>query len=104
MVGRVLRRALLALTGLCVLTAAVLGGEYWYTRGRVYLDGDSAPPARGIFGNGGSGEPLRLVMAGDSSGLGVGASSTATTPGGAVAAGLAERTGRQVVLESVAVS
>jgi lysophospholipase L1-like esterase len=99
-------RALLALAVLALVAGAVLGGEFWYTRGRDYLDAGSAPPVRGTFGSdrSGTGRPLRLVVAGDSTGAGLGATTTATTVGGAVAAGLAERTGRQVVLGSVAVS
>jgi len=105
-VRRLVRRALLVLAGLGIVSGAVLGGEYRYTRGRDYLDAASAPPVRGTFGTdrSGAGRPLRLVMAGDSTGAGLGASTTATTVGGVVAAGLAERTGRQVVLESVAAS
>jgi lysophospholipase L1-like esterase len=106
---RVVGRTLLALAGLVIVSGAVLGGEFWYTRGRDYLDTADAPPVRGTFGGGtgtrnGTGRPLRLVVMGDSTGAGVGASTTATTAGGAVAGGLAKRTGRQVVLESVAVS
>jgi lysophospholipase L1-like esterase len=88
--------------------AALLGGEALWTATRDYLPAASAPPVAGVFGTSGTAapgaSPLRLAMLGDSTAAGVGASTTATTVGGRLAALLAHDLGRQVVLTSVAVS
>lgn len=84
----------------------MLAGEAGYTATRGYLPAESAPPVLGSFGTSGGngGRPaLGLTMVGDSTAAGVGASSTATTAGARLAAGIAS-TGRTVTLTSVAVS
>lgn len=69
---------------------------------RSYLPADSAPPVEGGFGA--AGRPLvRLLMLGDSTAAGVGASNTAGTVGGQLATTLAADS-RRVALSSVAVS
>lgn len=88
------------------LSAAVLAGEAAYVATRPYLPAESAPPVVGSFGsgNGTTGRaPLQLLMVGDSTAAGVGASGTTATVGAQLAAGLAA-TGRTVTLSSVAVS
>lgn len=100
---RLLRRSLLAVGGVVALAAAVLGIEAVYAGTREYLPADSAPPGRGDYGPAGA-TALRLVMLGDSTAAGVGASSTDATVGGRLAAGLAADRGIRVTLRSVAVS
>lgn len=84
-----------------LLVLAVLGGEAAVASRRSYLPADSAPPVEGSFGT--AGPELALVMVGDSTAAGIGASGTAGTVGGRLAAGLAAN-GRRVRLSSVAVS
>jgi lysophospholipase L1-like esterase len=109
---RVLRRVVATGVALLTLAAAVLAGEAGYVATRSYLQADSAPPVVGSFGPASGGPasgglpgrtPLRLVMVGDSTAAGVGASETAATVGALLAAGIAA-TGRAVTLSSVAVS
>lgn len=100
------RRVLGAGAALLALSAAVLLGEAGYAATRTYLPAESAPPVLGSFGttSGTSGRPaLQLLMLGDSTAAGVGASETAATVGARLAAGIAA-TGRTVTLSSVAVS
>ena len=103
--GRRRRTSLRALGvggALLTLCAAVLAGEAAYAATRSYLPAESAPPVAGTFGP--PGRPaLRLLMVGDSTAAGVGASTTPTTVGARLAAGIAA-TGRTVSLSSVAVS
>ena len=100
-----MRRTGRLLVGVVVATVAAGAGvlliEAAYVNRRTYLSAADAPPIRGAYG---SGPDLRLVVAGDSTGAGVGATSTLATVGGAVADRLARRAGRRVLLDSVAVS
>lgn len=94
-------RTAAGVVGSGLLVLAVLGGEALVTARRSYLPADSAPPVEGSFGTGGP--ALALVMIGDSTAAGVGASTTVGTVGGRLAAGLAGNSHR-VRLSSVAVS
>lgn len=85
-----------------LIVATVLGGEALVTLRRTYLAAESAPPVEGSFGAAGLPE-VDLVMIGDSTAAGVGASDTFGTVGGRLAAALAGDS-RQVRLSSVAVS
>ncbi len=98
---RIVIKAAAGVLGSGLLVLAVLGSEAVVTGRRSYLPADSAPPVKGSFGN--AGPELTLVMVGDSTAAGVGASETAGTVGGRLAAGLAASTHR-VRLSSVAVS
>lgn len=87
------------ITGLLAL--AVLGGEAVVVSRRPYLAADSAPPVEGSFGT--TGAEITLMMLGDSTAAGVGASNTAGTVGGQLASALSGDSTR-VRLSSVAVS
>jgi len=87
--------------GLGLLVLALFAGEALVTSRRTYLGADSAPLVEGDFGT--TGAVLRLVMIGDSTAAGVGASDTAGTVGGQLATALAHQP-RRVRLSSVAVS
>lgn len=89
------------LLGAGLLGAGLLAGQAWLARRRSYLAGEDAPPACAEYGDG---APLRLVVAGDSTAAGVGATTTEATVGGRLAAAVAVETRRHVTLESVAVS
>jgi lysophospholipase L1-like esterase len=85
--------------------AALLGGEAVWTATRDYLPAASAPSVAGVFGAATpGGGPLRIILLGDSTAAGVGASSTRTTVGGRLARLLAVDSGRRVELSSVAAS
>jgi lysophospholipase L1-like esterase len=60
------------------------------------------PDATGWYGAGRSGEPLKVVLLGDSSAAGYGVERVEQTPGAHLAAGLAETAERAVRLRSVA--
>ncbi|HYN29971.1 MAG TPA: SGNH/GDSL hydrolase family protein [Dermatophilaceae bacterium] len=63
---------------------------------------DSAPEDDGVYGAG-LGEPIRLLLLGDSTAAGLGADEPHQTVGGIVANGVAALTGRRVRLSNVAV-
>ena len=85
------RRLVLAGVGsLPLLGAGLLVVQGIYTRSRTYLTTDDAPPGREAYG---CGAPLRLLVAGDSSAVGVGATSAETSVAGRLATVLAERAG-----------
>lgn len=89
-----------------VLAAAglVLAGEVLWVVTRDYLPPESAPPVGVEIPGTSPGGPVRVVVLGDSTGAGVGATETAATVGARLAAAVAEGTGRGVALTSVAVS
>jgi lysophospholipase L1-like esterase len=88
---------------LSALLAGLLAGEARLAR-RVVGVPDALPPsADGIWGTG-EGEPLRLVLLGDSSAAGLGVHDAIETPGALLAAGLAEVAEQPVGLVNVAVS
>ena len=88
--------------GAVLVALLVLGGEAAVTLRRTFLSADSAPPATDTVGA--AGQPLvRLVMIGDSTAAGVGASTTSATVGGQLASALAADSHR-VALSNVAVS
>jgi lysophospholipase L1-like esterase len=80
----------------------VLAVEGLLAARRQYVSSDHAPPVTGMFGAGG-GTPLRLLMLGDSTAAGLGVDHTEETVGGRLAELIAS-TGRQVRLDSVAVT
>lgn len=94
-------RAAAGVLGTVLLALAVLGAEALVVSRRTFLAADSAPPVEGSFGR--TGPELDLVMVGDSTAAGVGASDTAGTVGGQLASALADGSAR-VRLSSVAVS
>jgi len=98
---RTTTRLLAGVAGLGLAGVAVLAAEGALAASRTYLTAADAPPGSGEYGDG---PELRLVIAGDSTAVGLGAGSTATTVGGRLAARLAQETGRRVSLSSVAVS
>lgn len=87
-----------------VFAVVGIGGEALYTANREYLPAGSAPAVSGTFPAPGGRRPIRLLLLGDSTAAGVGASLTATTLGGRIAAALAAARGQPVVLASAAVS
>ena len=93
-----------ALLGL-VLVALVV--ETAWVATRDYVPAESAPPADAQIVPRVSGDPrapLRLVVVGDSTGAGIGASRTESTVGGRLAVTVAEAAQRAVSLRNVAVS
>lgn len=98
-------RGSLGALGLVLLAGGVLGAEALHAAKRTYLLGESAPPIDGTFI---ARVPvthttLRLMMIGDSTAAGVGASVTTGTVGGHLATLLSE-SGISTHLASVAVS
>ena len=90
----------LVAAGLLGLT--VLAVEGLVASRRQYVSSDLAPGVSGTFGQGNS-PSLRLLMLGDSTAAGIGVDSTEETVGGRLSELIAS-TGRQVRLDSVAVS
>ncbi|MEO3775283.1 SGNH/GDSL hydrolase family protein [Micromonospora sp. B11E3] len=83
---------------------AVLAGEAFVARNRPYAQPELGLALRATVGRAGA-PPLRLVLLGDSSALGVGVARLGDTVGGQLAHLLAEGpTGRRVHLSSVGVS
>jgi lysophospholipase L1-like esterase len=98
---------LLIRTGAGVLALGLLGGAGVALEGlvaarRTYVSSDSAPTPEGTYGPV-DGPALRLVLLGDSTAAGLGVTRTEDTVGGRLATLLGD-TGRQVVLDGVAVS
>jgi lysophospholipase L1-like esterase len=92
---------LLGVTGVGVLLAEAMAARRWI---RPRMPTTPVPDGRYHPDTGpGDGEPLRLVMLGDSTAAGQGAESAATTPGALLAQGLAELSGRPVDLHVAAV-
>jgi lysophospholipase L1-like esterase len=84
--------------------AAVLAGQAMLARSRRYAQPDLRLAMRASLGNIGA-APLRLVLLGDSTALGVGVETVTDTVGGQLATLLADAPGgRRVELSSVAVS
>ncbi|GAC1329994.1 MAG: hypothetical protein NVSMB13_17840 [Mycobacteriales bacterium] len=92
---------LAGVAGLGLVGVAVLAAEGALAAARTYLSPADAPPGSGEYG---AGADLRLVVAGDSTAVGLGAGSNAATVGGRLAARLAVESGRRVLVSSVAVS
>ncbi|MFI7575234.1 SGNH/GDSL hydrolase family protein [Micromonospora sp. NPDC049497] len=102
--GRLGRTAALSLVAGTVGGAAVLAGQAFVARHRRYAQPELGLALRATVGRAGA-PPLRLVLLGDSSALGVGVDRLDDTIGGQLANLLAEGpTGRQVHLSSVGVS
>lgn len=84
---------------------AVLGAQTLVARSRDYLPAASAPPPdTEVPGPDGDRAPLRMIVAGDSTAAGVGASGGATTVGGRLARVAVGAARAPVRLHSVAVS
>lgn len=101
------RRAAAAAGALLALVLVALVAEVAWVATRDYVPAESAPPVDAEIvpsGSGESGSPLRMVVVGDSTGAGVGASRTESTVGGRLAATIAEAAQRAVSLRNVAVS
>ncbi|WFF02953.1 SGNH/GDSL hydrolase family protein [Micromonospora sp. WMMD964] len=102
--GRLGRAAALSLLAGTVGGAAVLAGEAFVARHRRYAEPELGLALRATIGRA-EAPPLRLVLLGDSSALGVGVDRLEDTIGGQLAHLLAEGpTGRRVHLSSVGVS
>ena len=105
-----LRRRAAGAGGLLALVLAMLAvliTEAAWVATRDYLPAESAPPVDLDLGSPGVPEtdaPLRMVVAGDSTGAGVGASRTESTVGARLAATIADGAQRAVSLRTVAVS
>ncbi|WBB56539.1 SGNH/GDSL hydrolase family protein [Verrucosispora sp. WMMD573] len=101
---RVARTAAFSLLAGALGGAAVLAGEAVVARNRRYAQPELGLALRATVGRAGA-PPLRLVLLGDSSALGVGVDRLGDTIGGQLAELLAEGPGgRQVHLSSVGVS
>jgi len=102
--GRLGRAALLSMVAGAVGGAALLAGEAFVARHRRYAEPELGLALRATIGRAGA-PPLRLVLLGDSSALGVGVDRLDDTIGGQLANLLAEGpNGRLVHLSSVGVS
>jgi lysophospholipase L1-like esterase len=103
---RIAAAALYGGGGLGLVTAAGYGlliGEAKLARRWVGTDFAQPPAADGVFGDG-AGEPIRLIVLGDSSAAGYGVPDPLETPAALLATGLAEVAGRPVRLATLAVS
>ncbi len=107
--ARVARRIAMAAAygggGLGVLSAGAFGlvrAEAALARRAIGEPTGEPPAADGVYGAHHSGEPLRLLMLGDSSACGLGVDHPHQTPGAMLAAGLAECADRPVELTGVA--
>ncbi len=96
------RRAVLAATSVAALAVDVLLVEGLLAARREYLPAESAPAVEGEWGDPAD-RDCRLVLLGDSTAAGVGASQVGETVGGQLAALLAGRS-RHVLLSGVGVS
>jgi hypothetical protein len=106
--ARVARRIAMAAAygggGLGVLSAGAFGlvrAEAALARRAIGEPTGEPPDADGVYGAHHSGEPLRLLMLGDSSACGLGVDHPHQTPGAMLAAGLAECADRPVALTGV---
>ncbi|MGY3516618.1 SGNH/GDSL hydrolase family protein [Micromonospora sp. PTRAS2] len=98
------RAAAVSLVAGTIGGAAVLAGEAFLARSRPYAQPELGLALRATIGRAGA-PPLRLVLLGDSSALGVGVARLGDTVGGQLANLLAEGpAGRRVHLSSVGVS
>jgi lysophospholipase L1-like esterase len=92
--------------GLGVLTAGALGAlrvEAALARRAIGEPTGTPPVADGHYGQGHEGEPISIILLGDSSACGLGVEHPHQTPGAMMAAGVAECAGRPVQLSSAAV-
>jgi lysophospholipase L1-like esterase len=87
--------------GAVTASYALLFAEGAWARSRILATRVGAPAADGVYGEG-SGEPLTLMLMGDSLAAGIGADQPGQTPGALLAAGLARAVGRPVRLQTVA--
>jgi lysophospholipase L1-like esterase len=87
--------------GAVTASYALLFAEGAWARSRILAMRVGAPAADGVYGLG-DGEPLTLVLMGDSLAAGIGADEPGQTPGALLAVGLARAAGRPVRLHTVA--
>jgi lysophospholipase L1-like esterase len=87
--------------GIVALGYGVIKAEASLARRTIGEPTELPPDARGCYGRY-TGEPLRLVMIGDSGATGLGAGSASHTPGALLAGGVARDLKRRVVLDVVA--
>ncbi|MBO0817550.1 MAG: SGNH/GDSL hydrolase family protein [Actinobacteria bacterium] len=87
--------------GAMVTGYALLCAEGAWASWRIHGGRLGAPAADGVYG-GGRGEPLTLIVMGDSLAAGLGADQPGQTPGALLAAGVARAAGRPVRLRTVA--
>src|SRR6188472_3363373 len=90
--------------GLGILSAGAFGlirAEAALARRAIGEPTGVPPDADGVYGANHTGEPLRMVMLGDSSACGLGVDHPHQTPGAMLAAGLAEFADRPVQLVGV---
>ncbi len=90
-------RALLTLVIVVVASAFVIGVEIWLALRREYLPTDDPLDLDGVFGSG-EGEPLRLVVLGDSTAAGIGVDDVSDAYPSLIARRLADATGSPVEL------
>ncbi len=86
-----------------LLGAVLLVGQARLARYQIGLAESPPPRCDGTYGTEYDGAPVRLVLLGDSSAAGYGVERPRETPGALLAAGLAERLHRPVLLRSFAV-
>jgi lysophospholipase L1-like esterase len=84
-------------------TTALLFAEVKLAHWAIQLPEAPPPGSSGDYGDGYSGEPLRMVLIGDSTAAGLGADLPAQTPGALLAGGLADILRRPVRLHNFAV-
>ncbi|MGH3716747.1 MAG: SGNH/GDSL hydrolase family protein, partial [Micromonosporaceae bacterium] len=85
------------------LAAGLIVSQVSYARRIIGPPEEPAPAADGTYGEHEPGEPLRLVVLGDSSSVGLGAATYRQTPGAVLARNLARIAGRPVQLRTAGV-
>lgn len=93
-----------AVTVTGALATALLFGQAKLARRAIGVTEEPPPRSDGRYGTEFPGTPLRLAVLGDSTAAGVGVRLPRQTPGALLAAGLAERLGRPVLVRNLAVS
>src|SRR5215475_6081237 len=87
-----------------VVAAGLLMGQARLARHAIPVAESPPPRSDGRYGAEFTGEPIRLVVLGDSTAAGLGVDRPRDTPGALLAAGLAERLHRPVLLRNFGVS
>jgi lysophospholipase L1-like esterase len=91
------------ITAVGALATGVLVGQAMIARRTIPVAEAPPPGCDGLYGDQHAGEPIRLVLLGDSSAAGYGVDAPRHTLGALLAAGLAEQLHRPVLLSCVAV-
>lgn len=92
-----------ALTAAGVAAISVLAGQAEMARRTIPLAIAPPPRADGVYGRRYPGDPVKLVIVGDSSAAGLGVARARQTPGALIATGLSRRLERPVRLHNLAV-